>query len=75
MGTANAFSREVDGQTLTFSYDGSNILDDQTGSEWSVLGQALSGELEGTQLEPVVAVNHFWFSWAAFKPETRIYQP
>ena len=75
VGTANAFSREVDGQTLTFSYDGSNILDDQTGSEWSVLGQALSGELEGTQLEPVVAVNHFWFSWAAFKPETRIYQP
>jgi thiol-disulfide isomerase/thioredoxin len=29
----------------------------------------------GTQLEPVVGVNHFWFSWAAFKPETRVYQP
>jgi len=75
VGTANAFSREVDAQTLTFSYDGSIILDGQTGSEWNVLGQALSGELEGTQLEPVVAINHFWFSWAAFKPETRIYQP
>jgi hypothetical protein len=40
-----------------------------------VLGQAISGPLAGEQLTPVVAVNHFWFSWAAFKPETRVYQP
>ncbi len=33
-------------------------------------GSGLSGPLE-----PVVGVNHFWFSWAAFRPETRIYQP
>jgi hypothetical protein len=75
VGTANAFSRLVDGQSLTFSYDGENIIDDQTGSMWNILGQAESGELAGTQLEQVISVNHFWFSWAAFKPETRIYQP
>ena len=75
VGTANAFSRVVDGQSLYFSFDGENIIDDQTGSVWNILGQAESGELAGTQLEPVVSVNHFWFSWAAFKPETRIYQP
>ena len=75
VGTAAAYSRDVDGETLTFSYDGENIIDDQTGSVWNILGQAESGQLEGTQLEPVVSVNHFWFSWAAFKPETRIYQP
>ena len=75
VGTAAVFSRQLEGQTLTFSFGGSRILDDQTGSEWNVLGQAVSGELAGTRLEEVVSINHFWFSWAAFKPDTRIYQP
>jgi hypothetical protein len=74
VGAGSSFFREVDGQVLTFSYDGEKIFDDQTGSEWDVFGQAISGELAGTQLEPVVSVNHFWFSWAAFRPETRIYE-
>ena len=74
VGAGVSFSREVDGQILTFSYDGEVITDDQTGSEWDVFGRAVSGELAGTQLEPIVSVNHFWFSWAAFKPETRVYQ-
>jgi hypothetical protein len=73
VGTANAFFREVEGQTLTFSLDGGVIVDDQTGSQWNVLGVAVSGDLQGTQLSPVVAINHFWFSWAAFKPDTRVY--
>ncbi|MCJ7659515.1 MAG: DUF3179 domain-containing protein [Anaerolineales bacterium] len=74
VGAGVSFSRTVDGQVLTFSFDGKKIVDDQTGSEWDVFGQAIRGELAGTQLEPIVSVNHFWFSWAAFKPETRIYQ-
>ena len=74
VGAGVSFSREVDGQILTFSYDGEKITDDQTDSEWDVFGRAVSGELAGTQLEPIVSVNHFWFSWAAFKPETRVYQ-
>ncbi len=75
VGTADAFARELEGQTLTFAFDGSKIMDAETGSEWNVLGRAVRGPLAGKQLTPVVAVNHFWFSWAAFKPETRIYQP
>jgi hypothetical protein len=75
VGAANAFSRELDGQLLTFRLDGDRITDEQTGSEWNVLGEAISGELEGRQLTPVVSINHFWFSWAAFRPETRIYRP
>ena len=73
VGAATAFSRELDGQTLTFVYDGGRITDEQTGTEWDVLGRALSGPKAGSQLAPVVGVNHFWFSWAAFKPETRVY--
>jgi len=75
VGAAVAYARKLDGETLTFTFDGSKIVDNETGSEWDVSGRAVAGSLAGKQLTPVVAVNHFWFSWAAFKPETRIYQP
>jgi hypothetical protein len=74
VGAASVYSRVFDGRELTFAFTGGQILDDQTGSVWNVLGEAVAGELEGSRLEPLVSVNHFWFSWAAFKPETRIYQ-
>jgi hypothetical protein len=75
VGTAAAFSRIVIGEVLTFVADNGTISDNETGNTWNVLGTATSGSLAGTRLTPVVAINHFWFSWAAFKPETRIYQP
>ncbi len=75
VGTANTFSRVLDGETLTFRYEDGRILDDQTGSAWNVLGEAVAGKLKGRHLEPVVSINHFWFSWAAFRPDTRVYQP
>jgi hypothetical protein len=75
VGTAATFSRELDGQTLTFSWNDERIVDDQTGSEWNILGRSTKGEFNGLQLTPVLSVNHFWFSWAAFRPETRIYEP
>ena len=75
VGVNAVFERELEGLMLTFAADGDRIIDEQTGSVWNVLGRAVSGELEGSQLTSVVKVDHFWFSWAAFKPETRIYQP
>ena len=75
VGSANAYSRLVDEQELHFTVENGQIIDQETGSEWNLLGQAVNGEMAGQQLEPVVAINHFWFSWAAFRPETRIYQP
>ena len=75
VGSANAYSRLVDEQELHFTVENGQIIDQETGSEWNLLGQAVRGEMAGQQLEPVVAINHFWFSWAAFRPETRIYQP
>jgi hypothetical protein len=73
VGSAGVFSRRLDDRTLTFRYEGDRIVDKQTGSEWSPLGKAVSGELKGKQLERVTSVEHFWFSWAAFKPDTRVY--
>jgi hypothetical protein len=75
VGSAAAYSRLLDGQPLDFEFKDGKILDKQTGSEWNIFGLAVAGEWKGRQLEPVVSINHFWFSWAAFKPETRVYQP
>jgi thiol-disulfide isomerase/thioredoxin len=73
VGAATTYSRELDDKTLTFVVEDDRIIDEQTGTEWDALGQGVSGSLAGRQLEPVVSINHFWFSWAAFKPETRVY--
>jgi hypothetical protein len=75
VGAAVAYSRIVDDRALTFEFADGKIMDDQTGSVWNIFGMAISGELAGKKLTPVVSINHFWFSWAAFRPETRIYQP
>jgi hypothetical protein len=75
VGTAAAFSRQVNDQILTFRFEEGAIQDQETRSIWNVLGLATDGELAGTQLRPVISINHFWFSWAAFRPETRVYQP
>lgn len=70
-----AFSRRLDRRTLAFRFEGGTILDEETGSEWNALGEAVAGELEGKRLEPVVSIDHFWFSWTAFRSETRVYEP
>jgi thiol-disulfide isomerase/thioredoxin len=75
VGAATTFKRELEGEILTFVLDGDRILDEQSGSEWNVLGQAVSGPREGQQLDAVVSINHFWFSWYAFKPDTRVWRP
>lgn len=74
VGVNGVFERVLAGQVLTFMMDNGRITDVQTGSTWNIFGQAISGELVGQSLTPVVKVDHFWFSWAAFRPDTRIYQ-
>ena len=63
----------LDGRVLDFEWSDGAIRDSQTASTWSLLGEATAGPLQGSRLEAVVSINHFWFSWAAFRPETRIY--
>ena len=74
IGATGVFDPRVDGRELTFSLNGDRIVDNETGSEWNVLGQAISGELQGSRLNEVLHGDHFWFAWAAFKPDTVIYQ-
>ena len=73
MGAAVPFSRQVGDRVLEFELRDGSIVDTDTGSVWNHLGRAVEGELADTQLVPVVGVNHFWFSWAAFRPQTRVF--
>lgn len=75
VGAAATYSRILENIELTFKFVDGKIIDEQTNSEWNIFGIAVDGELEGKKLTPVVSINHFWFSWAAFKPETRVYEP
>jgi len=61
----------VDGQQLTFEPVESGFRDQQTGSIWDATGRAISGQLAETQLEPVVGIQHFWFSYSAFAIDER----
>ena len=73
------YGREVNGELLTFGVSGKLILnnlimfDDQTDSEWSqAFGTALSGPLEGTELELVASRLMSWEAWKALYPDTRV---
>jgi Protein of unknown function (DUF3179) len=69
-----AFEPALDGRRLTFRADGDRIIDVQTGSQWSVLGEPTEGPLRGRRLKAVQHVDTFWFAWAAFQPDTRLIQ-
>ncbi len=74
IGTAGMYESTVDGDVLTFTAnDDGTFTDDQTGSTWNAFGEAIDGDLVGTELEWVNAFPHFWFAWAAFSPETEVY--
>jgi hypothetical protein len=69
-GSTGVFSREVGNQMLTFSVTITGFVDAETGTTWSLLGEAVDGPLAGEQLERIVSAEHFWFAWSTFKPET-----
>ncbi|MDX2306604.1 MAG: DUF3179 domain-containing (seleno)protein, partial [Hyphomicrobium sp.] len=77
------FLRRVGDQILSFEKaagdaakgESLTVKDRETGSTWNVSGLALEGPLQGQRLAPAPHWNQlFWFSWAAFKPGTRVYE-
>ncbi len=75
VGVGIAFDRRVGTDTLTFArIDDTTFEDLETGSTWTILGTAVAGPLEGTQLETIPHRNEFWFAWAAFFPEAPVYE-
>ncbi|MEE9416617.1 MAG: DUF3179 domain-containing protein [Acidimicrobiales bacterium] len=67
IGTGIAFDPTVNGEVLTFSSNGDGgFVDEQTGTTWTLLGEAVDGELAGVILDTVTHRNEFWFAWAGF---------
>ncbi|HAV78073.1 MAG TPA: hypothetical protein DCX53_12055 [Anaerolineae bacterium] len=75
VGSAVGYSRIIARRLLTFRSVDGKYFDAETGSEWDIFGRAVDGPMTGSQLDPIIATNHFWFSWFAFNPETQVYTP
>jgi hypothetical protein len=75
VGSATVFDPHLEGSELTFRLEGERIVDDQSGSTWSLLGKAEAGPLAGKALRPLVhRAAQFWFSWVVFRPDTIVYE-
>jgi hypothetical protein len=74
VGSVGVFSRLVNGTGLSFQPQGQSFIDEQTGSTWNVLGQAIQGPLTGQKLQRIEHLDTFWFAWAAFWPDTVIWR-
>jgi hypothetical protein len=73
VGSTGVFDRRLDDRVLEFEASGEGRFRDKlTGSEFDLLGRAISGPLGSKTLKPIPHGNHFWFAWGVFKPDTRI---
>ena len=62
-----AYAAALEGSVRHFSVDGGELLDD-TGARWS-----LAGSGDGGQLRFVTSFVTEWYGWAAYHPDTSIY--
>ena len=75
IGQAGVFGRDLDGRTLSFAPGPAGAFTDaETGSTWDVSGTATGGPLAGRRLAAIPHTVVFWFAWAAFQPEGRLWR-
>ncbi len=72
-GEARAFKPLVDGKTLHFSSSNGSFVDKETGSLWNYEGLSITGPLNGKAMARYSPETSFWFSWAAYYPNSEIY--
>jgi len=65
LNTVKIFERTLDEEVLEFSIKDDKIID-KNGKEWTVKEM-------NSKLKIVDTFGHFWFSWASFYPETKLY--
>lgn len=67
--SASLYERTLDGREYHFVFEGTRLIDRETGSEWNPLtGQATSGELSGRTLRRLPAVVASREAWRGFYP-------
>jgi hypothetical protein len=60
---------------LRFDVDRPGLFRSTDGTDWNVLGVAVSGPRAGDRLESVEHVDTFWFAIVTYEPDTRIVHP
>lgn len=73
IGSTGVFERRVNGRILHFDYKGGEFVDRETGSRWTITGEAVAGPLKGERLTPIDYGDYFSFAWFAFRPDTELY--
>ena len=76
--SASAWSRELDGKTLTLYADAISpetapFKDKETGTRWTLAGRGIDGPLRGKELTWMSSVQCRWYAWAAEYPQTAIH--
>ena len=72
---ALAFHRRVGDRVLAFAYsEARGVYDEQTGSVWNEMGEAIAGPLAGTQLAYVDSGVGEWYEFAAYHRATEIFE-
>jgi len=66
LNTVKIFERNLKAETLNFEFKNNKIMDNN-GNEWTVEDMI-------DKIEIVDTFGHFWFAWAAFFPNTELYQ-
>jgi hypothetical protein len=73
VGAVGVFEARIGDQVLRFEPTGDGrFRDTGSGSIWNLVGRAVSGPFAGRRFRPIPHGTHFWFAWAAFRPETRL---
>ena len=72
VGSTGVLDPQLDGRVLTLQVRDGRLVDAETGTAWSVTGEALDGPLAGESLTAVPHTDPFWFAWAAFYPDTEV---
>jgi Protein of unknown function (DUF3179) len=76
--TCAALSRQLDQTVLTFECrklpDGTAAFcDRETGSRWTIEGEAVEGPLAGKKLQRLDGTMSQWYGWVAYFPQTSVY--
>ncbi|MDK1017052.1 MAG: DUF3179 domain-containing protein [Actinomycetota bacterium] len=72
VGSTGVFVPRAAGRDLTFTHDGDNFIDVETGSVWLINGEAVEGALAGERLTQLPHLDTFWFAWSTYQPDTSL---
>ena len=71
--TMAAYLADAGGHAPTFARRDGAFVDAETGSRWTIEGEAVEGELRGTRLSPVRSFYVRWHAWAGWHPTTTVF--